>query len=78
MNCDKETVKNNESEIYFRLKAKKIPRYKAGPALAKAKTVRLVEVEIDEHKTETSEELVLNLHLQDKVIGEAITEAAKS
>jgi len=78
MNCEKETVKNNESEIYFRLKAKKVPRFRAGAELAKAKTVRLVEVEIDEHKTETSEELVLNLHLQDKVIGEAVTESVKS
>lgn len=77
MNCDNETLKSNENEIFFRLKAKKAPRYKAGPELAKAKTVRWVEVEIEENKTETSEELKLELHLVEKHIGEEIREIEK-
>jgi hypothetical protein len=78
MNCDKETVNKNESEIYFRLKAKKMPRFKAGPELAKTKTIRWVEVEIEENKTETSEELKLELHLAEKHIGEEIKEIEKA
>lgn len=56
--------KSRESEIVFRLKAKKMPRHKADAELAEVKRTRIVEVEIEEKKTETSEEISVNVSLK--------------
>lgn len=59
--CENNEVKN---DIFVRVKAKKIPRYKAGPELANR--VTMVAVEVSEEQTDTAEIFDLNIHIQTK------------
>ncbi len=57
--CEKNEVKN---DLFIRVKAKKVPRFKAGPELGKLTT--MVAVEVCEEQTETEETFDLNIHIQ--------------
>jgi len=57
--CENNEVKN---DLFIRVKAKKVPRFKAGPELGDR--VKMVAVEVSEEQTETEETLDLNIHIQ--------------
>jgi hypothetical protein len=57
--CGNSETKN---DLFIRVKAKKMPRFKAGPELADR--VTMVAVEVSEEQTETADILDLNIHVQ--------------
>lgn len=59
--CENNEVKN---DLFIRVKAKKMPRFKAGPELAHK--VTMVAVEVSEEQTETADILDLNIHIQSR------------
>lgn len=68
-NCENNEVTN---DLFIRVKAKKVARFKAGPELGKA--VKMVAVEVSEEQTETEETLDLNIHIQSRA-GSKLTKA---
>jgi hypothetical protein len=66
---ENQEVKN---DIFVRVKAKKIPRYKAPAELADK--VTMVSVELNEVESETEEGFDLNIHIQSRA-GSKLTKA---
>lgn len=67
--CENNEVKN---DLFVRVKAKKVPRFKAVPELADR--VTMVSVEVSEEQTETEEIFDLNIHIQSRA-GSKLTKA---
>lgn len=67
--CENNEVKN---DLFVRVKAKKVPRFKAGPELANK--VTMVSVEVSEEQNETEEIFDLNIHIQSRA-GSKLTKA---
>ncbi|MCC6182598.1 MAG: hypothetical protein IT237_12270 [Bacteroidia bacterium] len=67
--CAKNEVK---SDLFVRVKATKVPRYKAPAELGKL--TRMISVEVSEEQTETADILDFNMHIQ-TVEGAKLTKA---
>lgn len=63
----KNETKKHESEVFVKIKAKKVAKFKAGAELGKApttKTKRWVDIELEEKHEENSQEYSVDVHLR--------------
>lgn len=64
--AEKQETKNHESDVFVKISAKKVAKFKPGAELAKApnEIKRWVTIELEEKHEENSKEYGINVHLR--------------